>query len=145
MHNDIPCLGICAGQNCIVDALGGAIKHIDNPESHSKPDDDYVHYITINKNSKFYNIIKKEKINVNSRHINTTDDIKELDKVAFCVDDYVDVVESYTKRFYIGLRFHPESLYKIDDNMNKIFEFFVEQCKKNITTSVIVFMKVSYK
>ena len=59
--NDIPCLGICAWQNCIANALGETIKYIDNLEIHSKPNDEYVHFITINKNSKFYNIIKKER------------------------------------------------------------------------------------
>lgn len=130
--NDIPCLGICAGQNCIVYALGGTIKYISNPEEHNKPDEEYVHYITINKDTKFYNIIKKEKINVNSRHKNTLDDVKKLDKVAFCIDNYIDVVEDRNKKFYIGLRFHPESLYKKDENMNNIFKSFIDNCQNKI-------------
>ena len=129
-EKDIPCLGICAGQNCIVNALNGTVKTIDNPEKHFRPDDDYVHEITIDKNSKFFDIIKKEKIMVNSRHKNTIDNIANLNKAALCVDSYIDVVEAKNKKFYIGLRFHPESLYKIDNNMNKIFRFFLEQCKK---------------
>lgn len=128
--NDIPCLGICAWQNCIANALGGTIKYIDNLEIHSKPNDEYVHFITINKNSKFYNIIKKEKIKVNSRHKNIIDDSKNLEQVAFCIDNYPDVIEDKNKKFYIGLRFHPESLYKTNENINNIFKFFIEQCKK---------------
>lgn len=30
----------------------------------------------------------------------------------------------------IGVRFHPESLYKIDENMNNIFKSFIKACKK---------------
>ena len=110
-ENNIPCLGICAGQNNIVRALGGTTLHID-------------------KKSKFYSIVKKESIMVNSRHKRTIDKCPLLDKVGFCEDGYADVVESKDKNFYVGVRFHPESLYKFDDNMNNIFKKFIEACKK---------------
>ena len=58
--NDIPCLGICAGQNSIVRGLGGTTYKISNPEKHNKPKEDYVHNIHIDKESMFYNIVKKE-------------------------------------------------------------------------------------
>lgn len=50
--------------------------------------------------------------------------------VGFCDDGYADVVEDKRKRFYIGVRFHPESLYKIDETMNLIFKEFIERCRK---------------
>ncbi len=50
--------------------------------------------------------------------------------MGFCEDGYADVVESKDKNFYVGVRFHPESLYKFDDNMNNIFKKFIEACKK---------------
>lgn len=128
--NDIPCLGICAGQNSIVRGLGGTTYKILNPEKHNRPNDDYVHSIKIQKNSKFYSIIGKEEIMVNSRHKRTIDECPLLDKVAFCDDGYADVVEAPNKRFYIGVRFHPESLYEIDENMNNIFRAFIDECRK---------------
>lgn len=127
--NDIPCLGICAGQNNIVRGLGGTTYKISNPEKHNRPNDEYVHSIHIDKSSIFYNIVKKEEIMVNSRHKRTVNESPSLDKVGFCEDGYSDVVEAKNKKFYIGVRFHPESLYKIDDNMNKIFEYFIETCR----------------
>ena len=127
--NDIPILGICAGQNCVVRGLGGKTYKIPNPEKHSRPFDDYVHSIKIQKNSKFFDIINKEEIMVNSRHKNAVLECPELEKVAFCEDGYADVVESKNKKFYIGVRFHPESLYKIDENMNNIFKRFIEVCE----------------
>ena len=128
-ENNIPILGICAGQNCIVDAIGGCIKYIDNPEKHNQADEDYVHSISIDNTSKFYQIVNKELIMVNSRHRNTVDNSSILDKVAFCEDGYADVIESKDKTFYIGVRFHPESLYKIDENMNNIFKKFIDIAK----------------
>lgn len=129
-ENDIPTLGICCGQNVIVRALGGTTKKIINPEKHYNVYDNYVHSIKIDKSSKFYKIIGKEEIMVNSRHKKTIDDCPLLDKVAFCDDEYPDVVESKNKKFYIGVRFHPESLYKFDENMNNIFKSFINACRK---------------
>ena len=129
-ENNIPILGICAGQNCVVRGLGGKTYEIPNPEKHNRPFDDYVHSIKIQKDSKFFGIINKEKIMVNSRHKNAILECPELEKVAFCEDGYADVVESKNKKFYIGVRFHPESLYKIDENMNNIFKKFIEVCKE---------------
>lgn len=129
--NNIPCLGICAGQNQIVRGLGGNIKRISNYESHFKPKDTYVHNIrVIDLDSKFYSFIKKDEFSVNSRHKNVVDKNPLLDVVAICEDGYADVVESKDKDFYIGVRFHPESLYKIDENHNMIFKKFVEICKR---------------
>lgn len=130
-ENDIPCLGICAGQNSVVRGLGGTTYKIPNPEKHNKPSENYVHNIHIDTSSKFYTIINKEEIMVNSRHKRTIDKSLFLDKVGFCEDGYADVVESKNKKFYIGVRFHPESLYKTDENMNNIFKSFIEVCKNN--------------
>ena len=35
-------------------------------------------------------------------------------------------VDEMLKKFYIGVRFNPESLYKVNENMNKIFEKFIK-------------------
>ena len=127
--HDIPTLGICCGQNVIVRALGGTTYKIFNPEKHNQITEDYVHNISIDALSKFYDIVKQKEIKVNSRHKKTIENSPLLEKVAFCEDGYPDVVESKEKRFYIGVRFHPESLYKIDENMNNIFKYFIDVCK----------------
>lgn len=130
--NDIPCLGICAGQNNIVRALNGTIFKIPNPEKHFKLNEDIVHNIKITDlNSKFYKIINKEEITVNSRHKYAIDKHPLLDVVAVCDDNYKEVVEAKNKEFYMGVRFHPESLYKIDENMNNIFKEFIKYCSIN--------------
>lgn len=43
---------------------------------------------------------------------------------------YIDGLESPDKTFYMAFRFHPESLYKTDENHNKIFKEFVKICKR---------------
>lgn len=128
-ENNIPILGICAGQNAIVKALGGTSFQINNPEKHNVSRD-YVHNIKINKNSKFYSIIESEDLMVNSLHSNSIDNCPKLNKVAFCEDGYPDVIESKDKDFYIGVRFHPEDLYHKNSKINNIFKVFINTCKK---------------
>lgn len=126
--NNIPCLGICAGQNNIVRALGGTTYRIPNPEDHDKTFNSYVHDIKINEDSRFYDIVKTNQMMVNSRHKMTVKECPLLEKVAFCPDGYPDVVESKDKKFYVGVRFHPESLYLDDEFHNRIFKSFIDTC-----------------
>lgn len=128
--NDIPTLGLCCGQNVMVRALGGTTKIIPNPDKHNV-NDLYVHSVNVDKNSKLYDILKKEIIMVNSRHKKTIDKHPGLCVSATCDYGYVEALESKNKKFYMSFRFHPESLYKIDDNMNKIFKYFIKICCKN--------------
>lgn len=129
--NNIPILGICAGQNAIAKALGGTAYKIFNPEKHNVSRN-YVHNIKIDKNSKFYSIVGSDEIMVNSLHTNTIGECPKLDKVAFCEDGYADVIEAKDKDFYIGVRFHPEDLYNKDKKINHIFERFIEICGNKI-------------
>lgn len=126
--NNIPTLGICCGQNVIVRALGGTTKLIENPEKHNT-NDLYVHSVRITNNTKFSKIIGKEIIDVNSRHKKTIDTHPKLISNCICDDGYIDGVEAPDKTFYMAFRFHPESLYKIDENQNKIFIEFINVCK----------------
>ncbi len=127
--NDIPILGICAGNNNMVRAVGGSILKLACPEQH-KSFDAYVHSISIKEDSKFYDIVKKKEIMVNSRHKSYTSDCSVLDTAAFSSDGIIEVVEDKNKKFYLAVQFHPESLYKTDDNMNKIFQYFINACNK---------------
>lgn len=129
--NNIPILGICAGQNAIAKALGGTTYKISNPDKHNVSRN-YVHNIKIDKNSKFYSIIGSDEIMVNSLHTNTIGECPNLDKVAFCEDGYADVIEAKDKDFYVGVRFHPEDLYNKDKKINHIFERFIEICGNKI-------------
>lgn len=126
-HN-IPILGICAGQNNMVRAVGGTTKLANNYKFHSQPNKKYVHKILIDKNSFFYQIVKKDVLTVNSRHKSTIDVCDNLDIAAFDEDKNIEIVEDKSKRFFVGVRFHPESLYEEDDSCNQIFKFFIDIC-----------------
>ena len=129
-ENDIPLLAICLGQNNVVRALGGSTKLVKDEKKHLQKDATYVHNIFINKNSQFYQIVKSSSMKVNSRHIYTVDNPTKLFVSAFDDDNNIEVLEAPNKKFFISLRFHPESLYKIDKKHNAIFKKFIEACKK---------------
>ncbi|WP_296876112.1 gamma-glutamyl-gamma-aminobutyrate hydrolase family protein [Thomasclavelia sp.] len=127
--HDIPLLGICAGQNCMSRAFGGTTKPVADLKKHNNSKK-YAHDINIDSNSKFYQIVKTEKMAVNSWHHRNITDFQELKVAAYCEDGYPDVIEAKNKMFYLGVRFHPEVLYLEDQNMQAIFISFIEACKK---------------
>lgn len=91
-------------------------------------DKDYVHSITLNEDSRIYKIINKREIMVNSRHKKITVTHPKLNVAATTKEGYPEIVESPDKTFYIAVQFHPESLYKFDENMNSIFKAFIDVC-----------------
>lgn len=125
---DIPILGICAGKHNMVRAVGGNIGKLDN-DSHNK-EDKYVHSIKIDKSSKAYQLIGKEEVEINSRHVRYSLDTGPLTVVATSPDGIDEIVEDASKTFYIGVQFHPESLYKKDENMKNIFVNFIKTCSQ---------------
>lgn len=126
--SNIPTLGLCCGQNVMVRALGGTTKKITNPEKHYDNNNTYVHNVYISKNTKISDIIRKERIKVNSRHKKIVDTHPNLIVSAICEDGYSEVVEAEDKTFYIAVRYHPESLYKIDEDHNILFKGFIKVC-----------------
>lgn len=125
---DIPCLGICAGNQNMARAVGGIIDKVNTNLNH-KSKDKYVHSIKIKKDSKFYKIIGIEEIMVNSRHNYCAINTGKLNVSAYSKDGINEVLEDSSKKFFIGVQFHPESLYKIDENMKKIFIEFINKCR----------------
>lgn len=128
-QNNIPILAICAGFNNLVRGIGGSVKMLPNPQKHNQPNAQYVHNIRIKNPSKFYDITRKELMLVNSRHKNTIDNPAGLEVVAYDDNSNIEVALDPTKKFFMGMRFHPESLYKIDEACNNIFKAFIAACK----------------
>ena len=112
---NIPTLGICLGMQTMAMTFNGIMGEISNHNSKNK----YVHEIEINKNSKLYNIVKKNKILVNSRHnsyiLNTDLDVSATNNI-------IEAIEDKSKRFFIGVQWHPESI--MDENNILLFNSF---------------------
>lgn len=130
-EKDIPILGICAGHNNLIRGIGGTTKKVEKPEIHRQSEVDYVHSIKIAKSSSFYDFVNVENMKVNSRHKNTIDNPRNLTIAAYDEFGNIEVTEDKSKKCYLGIRFHPESLYLIDKLHNQIFKKFIEICKKD--------------
>ena len=123
-----PLLGICMGMQimCNYNNDNKNIKLEDN--SHQQPDKEYVHEVIIDKNSYLYEIIKEEKILVNSRHNYTV-----ANSGSYKVVGTNKIIEAVEKEgsFNIGVQWHPE---KTDDIISqRLFNKFIEEAKKVIT------------
>ena len=128
IEKDIPLMGICSGFNNLIRACGGMV-HIDANTFHNQFGVRIAHEVEIIKNSKLYDLLKSEKVMVNSIHTCIADEneIKNLKVVARCpLDNTVEAVELEGKRFVMGIKWHPELM----ESMNEIFAAFAKECPK---------------
>lgn len=119
---DKPVLGICLGMQTMGILFGGNLEIL-KTEEHYVFDKNDVHEVKIDTNSKFYDIIKKDKVSVNSRHheaLSTT----ELDIVGISSDSVIEVIEDKDKKFFLGVQWHPETNFTNDLISQKIFQAF---------------------
>ena len=140
--NDVPVLGICLGMQIMNAYLAkeeirtNALDKIDLEKymNHNELDMKYVHKVTLDKSSKLYDIIGEEVIEVNSRHkyvIKNDENLKDkFDIVGMSEDGFPEAMEVKSKRFFIGVQWHPENMAEYDANMKKLFENFINEAKK---------------
>lgn len=125
-EKDIPVLGICLGMQVMGHFFDGKLVNCYNHLQTSKK---YAHDVYIDKKSKLYEIIGKDKIKVNSRHkemiINPSCDI-----VGISEDGVIEAIEDKTKRFFLAVQWHPENMYSYDILEHKLFDYFISICRK---------------
>ena len=117
--NNIPCLGICMGMQEMCMLYGGKLEKIDNHYSN----DIYLHEVDII-NSKVYG---NKKIRVNSRHHEGI--IKTNLYVTGRIDNIIEMVEDKSKKFFVGVQWHPEDMYMFDEDAKKLINMFIKNIK----------------
>ena len=135
---DKPVLGICRGIQLINVAEGGTL-YQDLPSEYQTgvehhmcaPYDRAVHEIDIKSDSPLYDLLKKEKLGVNSYHHQAVKNpAPSLSVMALAADGTIEAVEDKSKKFLWAVQWHPEFLYKSDDNSFKILKKFIDECKR---------------
>lgn len=129
MNLDKPVIGICAGFNNILRALGSEVI-VDETNSHYHLDVNYRHEININKNSILYKIIENEKIEVNSIHsmVVAEETVNNVGITsAKSKDNYVECFEIPDKKMVMGIKWHPELMLE-DKETDKIISYFIKCC-----------------
>ena len=120
---DKPLIGICAGFNNILRAIGTDVIE-DKTKSHDIYDKEYRHEISIIKGTKLFDLVKKEKYNVNSIHsmIAPKGNVEKYARIsAISYDNLVESFELDNKKFVMGIKWHPELMLE-DEFSDKLFK-----------------------
>jgi putative glutamine amidotransferase len=133
-RKNLPILGICRGIQVLSVSQGGALyqdipSQVRDSIGHAQKADKSVltHSIRIERGSRLYNIFKKKEIWVNGKHHQA---IKDLAKgfviSAYATDGIIEAIEYPSKKFVIGVQWHPEGTWENDVYSKRLFRAFVQ-------------------
>lgn len=135
LSKDIPILGLCAGMQLmgLVDNEGLESKDIlvknNTNLKHFQKGIKYVHKLNIVDNTLLNKILNKKELEINSRHNLHLNKINKLKVSAYSEDGFIEAIELPNKKFVLGVQWHPESMLEYDEDSNKIFKCFIDNCK----------------
>ena len=127
---DKPLIGICAGFNNILRAIGTDVIE-DKTKSHDKYDKNYRHKISVIEGTKLHELLGKDEYDVNSIHsmIAPKENIEGYATISSASEDgLVESIELSNKKFVVGVKWHPELMLE-DEFPDRLFKEFVERCK----------------
>ncbi len=136
-RDNIPMLGICAGEQLLNVGLGGTlyedINHYINTSiqhKHGNGQNIDCHDIDIVEGTKLHKIMKTKTLHVNSHHHQAVRDLGEgLIVNARTADGVIEGIEHQTHPFCLGLEWHPE--YESHPEESAIFKALIEAAKQH--------------
>lgn len=131
VKNDIPILGICLGMQIMANYKREIWNDV-NPKdgiNHNVTDGSLAHFVTIDKNSRLYEILKEDKFMVNSLHNYHVLPNNYYKTVGFSEDGLIEAIEMSDKKFNIGVQWHPEKMN--DDTSKRLISSFIDAAREN--------------
>lgn len=135
---DKPTLAVCRGEQVLNTALGGTLYQdifsqrpgvIAHRQKH--PDRFAAHPVTIVPGTLLASIVGDAPIGVNTLHHQAVKDVSpRLIACATAPDGICEAVELPGHPFYLGVQWHPERMWWVDDKALAIFKAFVAACTK---------------
>ncbi|MCL2673735.1 MAG: gamma-glutamyl-gamma-aminobutyrate hydrolase family protein [Defluviitaleaceae bacterium] len=130
---NMPVLGICRGEQVLNVALGGNIlQHIEEGgHQFGEKRTEYIHSVKLAEGSKLRSIIGQDEIETNSIHHQSVGDKlgEGVSISAVSPDGIIEAIEVASKKFVIGLQWHPEELAAKDSNHMAIFRAFTDAAR----------------
>lgn len=123
----IPLLGICMGMQTMCNYDNDNVNILNENKVHKSPEEDDVHEVILDKNSKLYQIIKKERFFVNSNHNYHVANSGSYKIAALSSDNLIEAIEK--DGFNIGVQWHPEKNYEKEESKS-LFEALINATKK---------------
>jgi putative glutamine amidotransferase len=135
LARNMPVLGICGGEQLLAVALGGTlIQHIPdtirNALAHEQPNprDEPGHVVHIVPGTRLHEIVGTREMHVNSSHHQAVRAPGASAIVnATALDGVIEGIEDPSRRFCIGVQWHPEFL--IDPGDRDIFDALIGACR----------------
>ena len=135
LKRDMAVLGICGGQQLLHVILGGAlIQHIpdaiENALAHEQPNprDEAGHDVDIVAGTLLADIVKSERLGVNSAHHQAAKDAPDGVVInAYASDGVIEGIEAPAYRFCLGVQWHPEFFISTGDK--PILDAFVQAAR----------------
>lgn len=131
-----PILGVCRGLQFINAVLGGSLyqditEQMDreSPILHDQPTnfENAVHQVSIERDSRLYDIMGMEKVRVNSMHHQGIDHLSpKLFATARSEDGLIEAIEMHELTFGLAVQWHPEFLWRKDEKTLNLFKAFVD-------------------
>ncbi len=131
----MPILGICRGMQILNVAAGGTLIQ-DIPSSspariqHAQRATTATpsHMLRIKKGSRLANIVGTTKLRVNSYHHQAVDRVaRGFAITATASDGIIEAIECKSRRFVLGVQFHPEKIFRDFPSCLAIFKAFVQE------------------
>lgn len=125
-----PILGICRGIQLMNVAMGGSLyQHI---EGHRQEGKGAPHTASVKAGTRLSGIFGTSgEININSYHHQAVKRAADgLTVSALSPEGICEALEFNGERFFVGVQWHPEMIYKNDKNAANLFSEFVSEAKK---------------